>query len=53
MLFNEFLKEHKKAEAQQTTIAKLKSTLAHHGFLIQEGLFARLFAALHTIVDAR
>jgi uncharacterized coiled-coil protein SlyX len=28
MLLNEFLKEHKKAEAQQATIAELKSTVA-------------------------
>ena len=28
MLLNEFLKEHKKAEEQQGTIAELKSTVA-------------------------
>jgi hypothetical protein len=28
MLLNEFLKEHKKVEAQQATIAELKSTVA-------------------------
>ena len=28
MLLNEFLKEHKKVEEQQTTIAELKSTVA-------------------------
>ena len=28
MLLNEFLKEHKKLEAQQATIAELKTTLA-------------------------
>jgi septal ring factor EnvC (AmiA/AmiB activator) len=28
MLLNEFLKEHKKVEEQQATIAKLKSTVA-------------------------
>jgi uncharacterized coiled-coil protein SlyX len=29
MLLNEFLKEHKKVEVQQATIAELKSTVAH------------------------
>ena len=28
MLLNEFLKEHKKVEAQQATITELKSTVA-------------------------
>ena len=28
MLLNEFLKEHKQVQAQQATIAKLKSTVA-------------------------
>jgi septal ring factor EnvC (AmiA/AmiB activator) len=31
MLLNEFLKEHKKVEAQQATIAELKSTVAQQG----------------------
>ena len=30
MLLNEFLKEHRKVEAQQATIAELKSTVAQH-----------------------
>jgi uncharacterized coiled-coil protein SlyX len=29
MLLNEFLKEHKKVEEQQASIAELKSTVAH------------------------
>jgi uncharacterized coiled-coil protein SlyX len=38
MLLNEFLKEHKKVEEQQETIAQLKSTVAHQ----QKGFDAKL-----------
>jgi septal ring factor EnvC (AmiA/AmiB activator) len=38
MLLNEFLKEHRKVEEQQATIAQLKSTVAHQ----QKGFEAKL-----------
>jgi uncharacterized coiled-coil protein SlyX len=38
MLLNEFLKEHKKVEKQQATIAELKSTVAQQ----QKGFQSRL-----------
>ena len=38
MLLNEFLKEHRKNQEQQTTIAELKSTLAQHEKAFQRNL---------------
>jgi hypothetical protein len=47
MMLNEFLKEHKKVEAQQATIAELKSTVAQQ----QKGMEAKL-AEQETRIEA-
>jgi uncharacterized coiled-coil protein SlyX len=51
MLLNEFLKAHKKLEAQQTTIAELKSTIAHQErrFAQQEEQIAALTSGLQKV----
>jgi septal ring factor EnvC (AmiA/AmiB activator) len=47
MLLNEFLKEHKKVEAQQATIAELKSTVAQ-----QQRSFQSRFAEQEKQIEA-
>jgi uncharacterized coiled-coil protein SlyX len=51
MLLNEFLKEHKKVEEQQATIAKLKSTVAQQEehFAQQEQQLAALTSGLQKV----
>ena len=51
MLLNEFLKEHRKVEQQQATIAELKSTVAHQQkrFADQEKQIAALTSGLQKV----
>jgi uncharacterized coiled-coil protein SlyX len=51
MLLNEFLKEHRKVEAQQATIAELKSAVAqqHRRFAEQETQIRALASGLQKV----